>query len=181
MAQQVEENWNPVAGWLELLLAAAGTARLAIELLLTPAEARSFCCTDPRNTELQSPALSTSNFGIPWIFIHYHCHPPLRGQNIPLLNSPSARRTVPFTMRQDIRNTVERLDRPSAYYNSRVSLASSRLAHSHSLTHPQNKRRRDRDDDEHMESAHEPQADPLANATTLYVGNLYDTFPQPNT
>ncbi|KAL3707767.1 nuclear cap binding complex subunit [Talaromyces marneffei ATCC 18224] len=49
-------------------------------------------------------------------------------------------------------NTVERLDRPSAYYQSK------------------SKRRRynDRDDDKH-----EDPNDSLRNATTLYVGNLY--------
>ncbi|KAM0436115.1 hypothetical protein ACHAPT_003007 [Fusarium lateritium] len=57
-------------------------------------------------------------------------------------------------MRPGVRSTVERLDRPSAYYQSR------------------NKRRRDRDDGENGENAGEPPADPLANATTLYVGNL---------
>lgn len=56
-------------------------------------------------------------------------------------------------MRPAVRSTVERLDRPSAYYQSR------------------NKRRRDRDDDDHDAPA-EPPVDPLANATTLYVGNL---------
>ncbi|KAF5633348.1 nuclear cap binding subunit 2 [Fusarium sp. NRRL 52700] len=56
-------------------------------------------------------------------------------------------------MRPGVRNTVERLDRPSAYYQNR------------------NKRRRDRDDGHDQPS--ELQADPLANATTLYVGNLY--------
>ena len=35
----------------------------------------------------------------------------------------------------------------------------------------QNKRRRDRDDN--GDDAAEPAVDPLANATTLYVGNLY--------
>ncbi|KHO00681.1 nuclear cap binding protein subunit 2 [Metarhizium album ARSEF 1941] len=58
-------------------------------------------------------------------------------------------------MRPDTRNTVDRLDRPSAYYNSR------------------NKRRRERDDDTaNGDTPAEPPADPLANATTLYVGNL---------
>ncbi|KAI8660580.1 Nuclear cap-binding protein subunit 2 [Fusarium keratoplasticum] len=57
-------------------------------------------------------------------------------------------------MRPGVRSTVERLDRPSAYYQSR------------------NKRRRDRDDGENAENAGEPPVDPLANATTLYVGNL---------
>ncbi|KAF7559968.1 hypothetical protein G7046_g4185 [Stylonectria norvegica] len=52
-----------------------------------------------------------------------------------------------------VRSTVDRLDRPSAYYQSR------------------NKRRRDRDDDA-AEVPPEPAVDPLANATTLYVGNL---------
>ncbi|ROW12141.1 hypothetical protein VMCG_00188 [Cytospora schulzeri] len=57
-----------------------------------------------------------------------------------------------------IRNTVDRLDRPSAYYNNRF------------------KRRRNdqRDGDSHDASAEPEQApeDPLAHATTLYVGNL---------
>ncbi|KAF4974911.1 hypothetical protein FZEAL_8241 [Fusarium zealandicum] len=57
-------------------------------------------------------------------------------------------------MRPGVRSTVDRLDRPSAYYQSR------------------NKRRRDRDDDDNRENTSEPQADPLAHATTLYVGNL---------
>ncbi|KAH7144000.1 hypothetical protein EDB81DRAFT_948013 [Dactylonectria macrodidyma] len=57
-------------------------------------------------------------------------------------------------MRPGVRSTVERLDRPSAYYQSR------------------NKRRRDHRDDEDTEHPAEPPADPLANATTLYVGNL---------
>ncbi|KAH7001931.1 hypothetical protein EDB80DRAFT_646442 [Ilyonectria destructans] len=56
-------------------------------------------------------------------------------------------------MRPAVRSTVERLDRPSAYYQSR------------------NKRRRDRDDEE-PEAPPEPAVDPLAHATTLYVGNL---------
>ncbi|KAF4510339.1 hypothetical protein G6O67_002232 [Ophiocordyceps sinensis] len=56
-------------------------------------------------------------------------------------------------MRPDTRSTVDRLDRPSAYYQSR------------------NKRRRDRDDDA-VEENPEPAVDPLADATTLYVGNL---------
>lgn len=67
-------------------------------------------------------------------------------------------------------NTVERLDRPSAYYQSKVL----NFQHIYSiliLTCPsQNKRRRynDRDDDKH-----EDPNDDLRNATTLYVGNLY--------
>lgn len=67
-------------------------------------------------------------------------------------------------------NTVERLDRPSAYYQSKVQ----NFQHIYSilaLIRPsQNKRRRynDRDDDKH-----EDPNDDLRNATTLYVGNLY--------
>ncbi|CCF35283.1 nuclear cap-binding protein subunit 2 [Colletotrichum higginsianum] len=58
------------------------------------------------------------------------------------------------------RNTVDRLDRPSAYY------------------HNKNKRRRPdhrdaRDAEDEAASKNEPlPEDPLANATTLYVGNL---------
>ncbi|KAJ9155125.1 Nuclear cap-binding protein subunit 2 [Pleurostoma richardsiae] len=62
-------------------------------------------------------------------------------------------------MQSRIRNTVDRLDRPSAYYTSR------------------NKRRRpDRDREgegqEHEQQPEQPSEDPLAHATTLYVGNL---------
>lgn len=70
-------------------------------------------------------------------------------------------------------NTVERLDRPSAYYQSKV-LSSQRIYSNPALTRPsQNKRRRynDRDD------KHEDQNDELRNATTLYVGNLYVNAP----
>ncbi|KAM0256452.1 hypothetical protein ACHAQJ_004977 [Trichoderma viride] len=65
-------------------------------------------------------------------------------------------------MRGEVQSTVERLDRPSAYYVSR------------------NKRRRDRDDN--ADEPVEPAVDPLANATTLYVGNLsfYTTEEQVN-
>ncbi|KAG5991341.1 Nuclear cap-binding protein subunit 2 [Claviceps spartinae] len=54
------------------------------------------------------------------------------------------------------RCTVERLDRPSAYFASR------------------NKRRRDRDDDQANghDGSQEVQPDPLEHSTTLYVGNL---------
>ncbi|KZZ89716.1 nuclear cap binding protein subunit 2 [Moelleriella libera RCEF 2490] len=55
---------------------------------------------------------------------------------------------------RDRRNTVDRLDRPSAYFASR------------------NKRRRDNHANGDGDGPQEPQPDPLANATTLYVGNL---------
>ncbi|QUC22243.1 uncharacterized protein UV8b_06484 [Ustilaginoidea virens] len=58
-------------------------------------------------------------------------------------------------MRHGPRNTVDRLDRPSAYCTSR------------------NKRRRDRDDDHaNGDAPPDQQPDPLASSTTLYVGNL---------
>ncbi|KAI4262381.1 MAG: hypothetical protein L6R38_008420 [Xanthoria sp. 2 TBL-2021] len=56
-----------------------------------------------------------------------------------------------------MRTTIERLDRPSAYYLGR------------------NKKRkfnRDRDDHDDREKSPEEQDDPLKDATTLYVGNL---------
>lgn len=70
-----------------------------------------------------------------------------------------------------MRNTVDRLDRPSAYYISKVrrpSLPNCRqtTVDSESI---QNKRRKFQDEPEPQEEA----PDPLANATTLYVGNLY--------
>lgn len=52
-----------------------------------------------------------------------------------------------------VRNTVDRLDKPSAYFNSRTK-----------------RRRTDRDRSE--EPQPEPVDDPLKDATTLYVGNL---------
>ncbi|RQM08524.1 hypothetical protein DH86_00000249 [Scytalidium sp. 3C] len=56
-----------------------------------------------------------------------------------------------------LRNTVDRLDKPSAYYQGRK------------------KRRYERDNgdkDEKEEAQEEPEDDSLKNATTLYVGNL---------
>lgn len=59
------------------------------------------------------------------------------------------------------RSTVERLDRPSAYFNNN-----------------RNKRRRfdkdqrDGDEDTNMQPEQREEDDPLKNATTLYVGNL---------
>jgi nuclear cap-binding protein subunit 2 len=55
-----------------------------------------------------------------------------------------------------VRNTVDRLDKPSAYFNSRRKGG----------------RRDDRGRDEE-EAQPEPADDPLKDATTLYVGNLY--------
>lgn len=64
-------------------------------------------------------------------------------------------------MRGVFQNTVDRLDRPSAYYHNRNS--------------KQRRRREDRDGDVDVgmkEKPQEPEEDPLRNATTLYVGNL---------
>ncbi|KAK7735865.1 nuclear cap binding complex subunit [Cytospora paraplurivora] len=63
--------------------------------------------------------------------------------------------------RPHIRNTVDRLDRPSAYYNSRKRRRTDHRDH--------------RDGDDNNNASVEPEQapeDPLANATTLYVGNL---------
>ncbi|CAO1603257.1 MAG: hypothetical protein L6R36_004153 [Xanthoria steineri] len=60
-------------------------------------------------------------------------------------------------MPEPMRTTIERLDRPSAYYLGR------------------NKKRkfnRDHDDQDDREKSPEEQEDPLKDATTLYVGNL---------
>ncbi|KAK0375910.1 RNA recognition domain-containing protein [Colletotrichum paranaense] len=99
------------------------------------------------------------------------------------------------------RNTVERLDRPSAYYHNRVSnsysfppafcLSNSSSKETSKLSKQpaanlrkpsQNKRRRNdnrdaareaRDAEDEAATKNEPlPEDPLANATTLYVGNL---------
>lgn len=78
-------------------------------------------------------------------------------------------------------NTVDRLDRPSAYYVGKVGACILHLADSPRVSatlktgangHAQNKRRRynDRDDDRGRE---EDPVDKLSGATTLYVGNLY--------
>jgi nuclear cap-binding protein subunit 2 len=80
-----------------------------------------------------------------------------------------------------VRNTVDRLDKPSAYYQSRVSHTMRFcvwfVAFDKRLTkyaHFQNKKRKyDRDDDIGRErTPEEPAEDPLKDATTLYVGNL---------
>ncbi|KAK1978819.1 RNA recognition domain-containing protein [Colletotrichum cereale] len=61
------------------------------------------------------------------------------------------------------RNTVERLDRPSAYYHNR----NKRRKNDH------REARDARDAEDEAASKNEPlPEDPLANATTLYVGNL---------
>ncbi|KAK0710896.1 hypothetical protein B0H67DRAFT_267481 [Lasiosphaeris hirsuta] len=79
------------------------------------------------------------------------------------------------------RPTVDRLDRPSAYFNNRVSTRNEGHSTPGSRTddgsrYPQNKRRRpgqDRRDDDDTKMQHdEPEDDPLRDATTLYVGNL---------
>ncbi|KAH8672122.1 putative nuclear cap binding protein subunit 2 [Tricladium varicosporioides] len=54
-----------------------------------------------------------------------------------------------------IRNTVDRLDKPSAYYQSRNK-----------------KRKYDRDNEDREKTPEESAEDPLKDATTLYVGNL---------
>ncbi|KAL8690445.1 MAG: hypothetical protein Q9224_004406 [Gallowayella concinna] len=56
-----------------------------------------------------------------------------------------------------MRTTIERLDRPSAYYLGR---------------NKKRKSNRDRDDRDDREKTPEEQEDPLKDATTLYVGNL---------
>ncbi len=79
------------------------------------------------------------------------------------------------------RTTVDRLDKPSAYFNNRVKPHDDELSSPSSRTdlrsrNLQNKRRRpdrrDGDDDfEARQDQPEPE-DPLKDATTLYVGNL---------
>ncbi|MCJ1364663.1 nuclear cap binding complex subunit [Acarospora aff. strigata] len=54
-----------------------------------------------------------------------------------------------------LRNTVDRLDKPSAYYHGKNK-----------------KRKHDRDGYDEREKTPEEQEDPLKDATTLYVGNL---------
>jgi len=78
-----------------------------------------------------------------------------------------------------IRNTVDRLDKPSAYYQSRVSNSCLWCGFWRWVgltTNPrfQNKKRKyDRDGDEGRENTpEEPADDPLKDAATLYVGNL---------
>ncbi|KAL8804371.1 MAG: hypothetical protein Q9223_005483 [Gallowayella weberi] len=60
-------------------------------------------------------------------------------------------------MPQPMRTTIERLDRPSAYYLGR---------------NKKRKYNRDRDDRDDREGTPEAQEDPLKDAATLYVGNL---------
>lgn len=86
-----------------------------------------------------------------------------------------------------VRATVDRLDRPSAYFNNarvsfpRLTLASTsaKTWHLTTATTVQHKRRRfdkdqrDGDDDTAgMHPENREDDDPLKNATTLYVGNL---------
>lgn len=82
-----------------------------------------------------------------------------------------------------MRNTVDRLDKPSAYYLGKVCPPFSaydmkylwRGINANERVLLQNKKRkfdRDRDDREEREKTPEEQEDPLKDATTLYVGNL---------
>ena len=82
-----------------------------------------------------------------------------------------------------VRNTVDRLDKPSAYYLARVSFALLCVCHETiqalmSESWNQNRKRKynrdDRDDrDDGDRTPEEPPEDPLKDATTLYVGNLW--------
>lgn len=72
-------------------------------------------------------------------------------------------------MRDPNRTTVDRLDRPSAYYVGKVFSRPVRCM-SATLTDSQNKKRRYSYDEG---DRHDNPLDTLANATTLYVGNLY--------
>lgn len=70
-------------------------------------------------------------------------------------------------------STVERLDKPSAYYLGRVGL---KLGPLHAfLTLPQNKKRKygQEGPDERDKDASKKEDDALKDATSLYVGNLY--------
>ena len=81
------------------------------------------------------------------------------------------------------RNTVERLDKPSAYYIGRVSIAyqpcnlpaQTRTVLIRSGLNQNKKRKygKDRDDENERERTPEEPEDPLKDATTLYVGNLF--------
>ncbi|KAK2791249.1 nuclear cap binding complex subunit [Onygenales sp. PD_12] len=79
-----------------------------------------------------------------------------------------------------MRSTLERLDRPSAYYISKVFPSLSALAApfsgclaDQSFSLCQNKRRRHNErDGRDARDAPEDALDPLKDATTLYVGNL---------
>jgi hypothetical protein len=78
-----------------------------------------------------------------------------------------------------VRNTVDRLDKPSAYYQSRVGdsvvAVLQLLLELIMSANLQNKKRKyDRDEEIGRErTPEEPAEDPLKDATTLYVGNLY--------
>jgi nuclear cap-binding protein subunit 2 len=79
-----------------------------------------------------------------------------------------------------VRNTVDRLDKPSAYYQSRVScvnlgfLLCSEAWTDDDLFFQNKKRKYDRENEElgRERTPEEPAVDPLKDATTLYVGNL---------
>ena len=76
-------------------------------------------------------------------------------------------------------NTVDRLDRPSAYYVGKVCVKFLYIrfkmepgSESTLIESMQNKRRRYNDRDDEREREEDPSTK-LQNATTLYVGNLY--------
>lgn len=72
-----------------------------------------------------------------------------------------------------IRNTVDRLDKPSAYYLGRVRVPSLSATAPANAVPPQNKKRKYRDEPIGRETTPEEPEDPLKDAATLYVGNLY--------
>lgn len=78
-----------------------------------------------------------------------------------------------------LRNTVDRLDRPSAYFTGKVGLSLlSDLFPTANSCRAQNKKRKlgqreqPQDGEEHRDKSPEESEDPLKDASTLYVGNL---------
>ena len=72
-----------------------------------------------------------------------------------------------------LRNTVERMDRPSSYAMSKVSQPKAPRKPKHSLTPSQYKKRKRNLDQEQPDRPPSPDLEEkLSGATTLYVGNL---------
>lgn len=78
-------------------------------------------------------------------------------------------------MAPPFQNTVDRLDKPSSYGANKVGEPNPRSPYFSNDTHPQTKRRRFNRDGEGRDRERSPDPrDRLKDATTLYVGNLYD-------
>ena len=88
-----------------------------------------------------------------------------------ILHITAISRAMPFIVPSC---TVDRLDKPSSYAAGKVFYFDFRLDNNNNFK-GQSKKRRRRDDDENEREKSPDLEEKLKDATTLYVGNLYDS------